>query len=515
MASHVSQETPSPLERWLSKVGISEGNPFGVNEADREPFVPECFVDPGVYDTVKNDPHTTLVFAPRGGGKTALRVMLASDCRPIQPLAASPRSQTLAVTYSDFDPALKACDYDLARLTAGHHVDKILRDACSTLLDALWQDPALIAALSPPDRSLLNGYCQQFNPTLLEADAACRRLQSACPEIEIPWPILRPAVAEKRLGALLRGFSLTPALRLYVELVDDTPEPLASSDSPVTLLSGFAQLVQRTGLQAVYILVDRLDEKLLTFRDPRKLAALIAPLVADLPLMEIPGLAFKLFLPREAREAILPFVRTERLAHTKPEPSRALEVIWDNERLRDLLRLRLQVYSNDKVQSLGKLCEDALASRIEDEMIEMADGSPRRLLQLGAALLETHVALSPRKRTITEAAWKQTPAKVLGEQYVRPLRVDRRAAQVYLGETTPVRLSATPYRLVVYLYEARGFRTSEEIKTGVWTEEKYITDDMVRQTIRRVRKALEDAGANPKDYLVTEPGRGYKMQNTA
>jgi len=129
MTSHVSQETPSPLERWLSKVGLSEGNPFGVNEADREPFVPECFVDPGVYDTVKNDPHTTLVFAPRGGGKTALRVMLASDCRPIQPLAASPRSQTLAVTYSDFDPALKACDYDLARLTAGHHVDKILR-AC-------------------------------------------------------------------------------------------------------------------------------------------------------------------------------------------------------------------------------------------------------------------------------------------------------------------------------------------------------------------------------------------------
>lgn len=314
-------------------------------------------------------------------------------------------------------------------------------------------------------------------------------------------------MAERHLGDLAQEhhLSLTFVLRLYTELVDDTPEPLADSDSPVRLLSRFAQLVQRAGLQTVYILVDRLDERLLTFRDPHKLAALIAPLVADLPLMEIPGVAFKLFLPREA---IMSFVRPERL--------RVLEVVWDNERLRELLRLRLRVYSNDNVQSLGKLCEDALAPRIESEMIEMADGSPRHLLQLGAALLETHVVLSPHRRIIADAAWAQAPAKVLGEHYVRPLRVDRRAAQVYLGETTIVRLPAISYRLVAYLYEARGFRTSEEIKAAVWTGEKYVTDDMVRQRVRRVRKALKDAGANPKDYLVTGPaGRGYKLQNMA
>ncbi|MDY6878458.1 MAG: hypothetical protein SWK90_19950 [Chloroflexota bacterium] len=143
MTSHVLQETLSPLGHWLSKVGLSKGNPFGTSEAERELFVPECFVDPGVYDAVKNDPRTTLVFAPRGGGKTALRMMLISDCRPIQLPAASPRSQTLAVTYSDFDPALRACDYDLSRLTADHHLAKILSDACSALLDALWQDPVL------------------------------------------------------------------------------------------------------------------------------------------------------------------------------------------------------------------------------------------------------------------------------------------------------------------------------------------------------------------------------------
>jgi DNA-binding response OmpR family regulator len=98
---------------------------------------------------------------------------------------------------------------------------------------------------------------------------------------------------------------------------------------------------------------------------------------------------------------------------------------------------------------------------------------------------------------------------------VRRLWVDRQAAQVYLGETTPVQLAPLPYRLLLYLYESRGYRTNEEIKEGVWPDEHYTTDDTVRQTIRRVREALEEAGVNPHEYLVNKPGRGYKLQHTA
>jgi DNA-binding response OmpR family regulator len=509
MTSQVSQETALALERWLRRVGFSEGNPFGVSQAERECFVSECFVDPGVYNTVKNDPRAVLVFAPRGGGKSALRVMLASECRPFQSPDSNPRSRDLAVTYADFDPVLQACNHDVTRLTVHHHVTEILSVACTTLLDALWQDPALCTALSPQNRSLLASYCREFNPALMQADAAYRRLSEACPENEIPWSAFRQAVSEQRLEKFLKESNLSPspAIQLYAELIDDTPDPLADLHSPVRLFSKFAQLVQDAGLATTYILVDRLDERLLTFRDPQNLASLIAPLVTHLSLMEIPGVKFALFLPREAQEVILPLVRSRSF--------KSLDLAWENELLLNLLRLRLQVYSKDRVQSLGKLCEDTLARRIETEMIELADGSPRRLLRLGASLFEAHVTISPSEHAITEAAWVQTPAKVFGEQYVRPLRIDRQAAQVYLGQTTPVQLPATPYNLLVYLYEAKGIRSNREISKAVWGDEEWASDEMIRTTVKRVKTALKKAGANADLYIVNEPGRGYKLQNTA
>jgi DNA-binding winged helix-turn-helix (wHTH) protein len=92
--------------------------------------------------------------------------------------------------------------------------------------------------------------------------------------------------------------------------------------------------------------------------------------------------------------------------------------------------------------------------------------------------------------------------------------VDRGAAQVYLGETTPVQLSTTPYRLVLCLYDAEGFRTNREIAKAVWGDEEWASDEMVRQTVRRVRKALKETGANADHYIVNQPGRGYRLQNT-
>ena len=508
MVSATPQQIHVALEQWLNRVGFSKGNPFGISEAESEPFVSECFVDPSIYDALKDDPRALLVFAPRGGGKTALRVMLSSDCRPLQPTDVYPRSPDLAVTYSDFDPALIACDYDLERLRPAHHVAGILRSACSAALDALWQDTDLINSLSARLRTRFAAYCRHFNPDLLSADATEQRLKSTCSEAEVPWRALRLAVSEGRLAASLPewGVPPSPQLDFFAGLVDDTPEPLANLDSALDLLARFVQILEGMGLDKVYILLDRLDERLITFHDPDKLAALVAPLITNLELIGVPNVAFRLFLPREAQEAMLPFVRDDRCLDV-------LDVTWGVEPLRELLRLRLQVYSEDKIQTLGKLCKPGLAAKIENEMIELADGSPRRLLQLGATLFETHVALSPNQRAISEEAWAVTPTKILGDGYVRPLRLDREAGQVYLGRTTPVQLAPLPYRLVVALYEARGFCTNREIAEAVW--ESWASDEQIRQTIRRVRDALKETGANPELYLVNEPGRGYKLQNTA
>ncbi|HQF00371.1 MAG TPA: hypothetical protein PLG06_11640, partial [Anaerolineae bacterium] len=91
------------LEQWLKAVGFVKGNPFATaNAEDERTFLPECFVDTGHYFSILGDPQkpqTTLVLAPRGGGKTAYRVMLEQQCYPQGALV-----NALAVPYLTFDP---------------------------------------------------------------------------------------------------------------------------------------------------------------------------------------------------------------------------------------------------------------------------------------------------------------------------------------------------------------------------------------------------------------------------
>ena len=83
---------------WLSDLGFVYGNPFAHVEADRErAFLPRFFVPVAGYDHIAGN-DTVVVFAPRGSGKSALRVMLASECAP-----QDARGSYLAVEFTNFD----------------------------------------------------------------------------------------------------------------------------------------------------------------------------------------------------------------------------------------------------------------------------------------------------------------------------------------------------------------------------------------------------------------------------
>ena len=71
----------SELEIWLKNLGFIRGNPFATVEADRErELLPDFFVDVDGYEFIKAD-QTVIIFAPRGAGKSALRVVLWAYAR--------------------------------------------------------------------------------------------------------------------------------------------------------------------------------------------------------------------------------------------------------------------------------------------------------------------------------------------------------------------------------------------------------------------------------------------------
>jgi hypothetical protein len=91
-------------------------DPFAKTNADEEDFLQDYFIEPPFFGAVYGDfsaPKSSVVFAPRGGGKTALkkRIEIASKTNPF-----------VCVTYNSFPTAgLKltdiSIDYHLRNIT--------------------------------------------------------------------------------------------------------------------------------------------------------------------------------------------------------------------------------------------------------------------------------------------------------------------------------------------------------------------------------------------------------------
>jgi hypothetical protein len=118
-------------------------DPFAKTNADEEELLKSYFIEPPFFKAVYGDlatPKSTVVFAPRGGGKTALKRMLELS---------SLTNNFLCVTYNQFNVAglsLKAIDLK-------YHCQNIARLLLVAILSATVERG--IAPLSNEDRHLL------------------------------------------------------------------------------------------------------------------------------------------------------------------------------------------------------------------------------------------------------------------------------------------------------------------------------------------------------------------------
>jgi DNA-binding response OmpR family regulator len=79
--------------------------------------------------------------------------------------------------------------------------------------------------------------------------------------------------------------------------------------------------------------------------------------------------------------------------------------------------------------------------------------------------------------------------------------------------TTPLDLSATEFKLLLYLVERKGKVFSrEQLVDAVWKGEAFIEPRTVDVHIRRLRTQIEDDPSNPA-YLKTRRGVGYYVDD--
>lgn len=475
--------------RWLQNVGFRE-DPFLLFEAEREgDDLPDLFVDrPYLHNTLGDPAHpqTAFLMAGPGQGKTATREMVAYECE-----RGALQRQALPVRYTEFGHLLDTIESDLSRLTARRHVEQLLRLIFKTLTNV----PAThFDLLADQERRLLLGMMGAFADPLRCLNLS-NLLLTEGPPIDLDWQQLTAR------------------------------ELLETITTLITRMGPSKQM----NYDALYILVDCVDE---TRAGPEAAVPLLEPLIRERPLLEMPQLAFKFFLPLQVG------ARLQQRVPLRPDRLYIHTITWDKKELIHVIQQRFTCYHHDPSKRLEDICTPSAKHTVMDRLIKESRGSPRTLLRLCRALFQHHVRRTNRplidtvdiSDTIVEfrhrlevEARGAVPVIVSEEE---PPSIPRRglcigSGHVWIdGEKLEPPLSPQEFDLLKVLYDATPeIVPHEQLIAAVWTESNWMSDDdqaqvQDAQNLRKLVSRLRDHLTYKREgkalrFIKNVRGRGY------
>jgi hypothetical protein len=357
------QSTYAGVSDWLDHFGFVR-SPFERLEAGSEEFAEPgflsiCFVDPDCFHDIlgqANAPITQILYARRGEGKTACRVMIDYFCQhgSVPDYRTGQSVYVLSVPHIHMKVISAAPDLE-------SQVVEMLRRAVTQLADLL-------------------GHAERIRQNIIKAQQNVRT--------DINWFI-------DYYGAHLNLLQMEVLSLVGFRLPFDSAAHPALSQrakiSPLDHLTQWCRLMNSIDIQAVYVLVDGLDELTATAADPNEAYRLLSPLITNRELIDkTPYFAMKLFLPPELEGMI----RSDKAA--RPELIPAMKIRWSVDNLKTLLRERISYFRDDdypkSVPGFEEFCAPELYGAIEDDLIRTAEFNPRFLLYLCDLLVKTHCA---------------------------------------------------------------------------------------------------------------------------
>ena len=367
------------------------------NEEFAEPgFLSSCFVEPRSFGRVLGQadaPVSALLFAARGTGKSACRVMIDYYCQNGQVNAERRRmmekpNYVLSVPHVHLDRVFSTAKQTAQGskepdVTVQDHASEILRRAVPALVDTLAKVPELsgrMKRLSREDRLDLSWLVVTYSHYLTSAQAGF--LSGLGGKIAAPERVPMGFLADQK--ALTQDPDWRPIL------IEKRLEA-----SPLDHVAEWARLMHRLGFFASYVLVDGIDEFEESADDPSVGFRTIRPLLACLRLMdETPYLALKFFLPSDVKLLV-----DADDAIRKDRGFVSETIVWTDEELIQILRRRLNALRADTTSDgdrtdagFDALCVPELRGDIEHTLAEAAGSNPRRLLVLCGSMVIAHCA---------------------------------------------------------------------------------------------------------------------------
>lgn len=246
-----------------------EEHPFSKTNADEEPSLAKYFVKPPFFDAIIGDssnPSPSIILAPRGAGKTALRKMVESH---------SIEEQFLAVTYDRFE---FSAGESLKNISLQYHLKNIIKRILISLLSYLSEYPDVVKNLTKEERLQLSAYVNNYLGDLTgdRLQELISELKSLPEKFKIFWS-KNIGFMEPVINFILKNYELET-----IDFPDTKIEERKLSETYKYQLEVLLALAKKIRFKSIYVLTDRVDETEKTGNNPEATYQLIQPLIKDL-----------------------------------------------------------------------------------------------------------------------------------------------------------------------------------------------------------------------------------------
>ncbi|MEM2367964.1 MAG: hypothetical protein QXQ50_07005 [Candidatus Bathyarchaeia archaeon] len=348
-----------PREEWLKSLGL-QFDPFYYLEASEDPHLFDYIVvREDLLWKIWNDTHS-LIFAPPGGGKTALRLYFTRACW-LPPARGFPFPLPYEI------PRFLPWD---SPPTIENHLQALLKAASSTILIMLSLRPFLWEEFTEEEKMLLVYFLNSTLPMPLSFYLA--QMETA----RSPKPLFNS------FGRTFAILNFSPRFDCFVqELRSIKSDSVPFRQNQWEL---FLKIIKLMGFRDAYILMDGLDFAPYNQISGEKALELLKPMIDLLPRLESQRIFLKAFLPLE-HMAILVKAFSPSIDFT----SHTLE--WDRPLLEELIRRRIWLSSNGYIENLDALCSSSLRG-LSSLLMEISPSLlPRTIIYCVSELFDIHL----------------------------------------------------------------------------------------------------------------------------
>jgi hypothetical protein len=270
-----------PVSQFLSQFGFT-ADPFQSTNANDEPLLEHYFVPPPYFASVLGDtahPQSQVILAPRGGGKSAQRVMIEKHS-----LA---NSDFMCITYDSFETP---DGFRPENATWEYHINQINRLLLIAILVSIDELEGAAEYLSEPQKQFLKAGVERYLGSLSaqQFDLAIDALKNFGDRARDLWRQYGGVVAVF-INAVMHKYGLGD-LKVPEEIARRLDESLRYQ------FKTYLDIITTLGFRSTYILVDKVDELSITSKNAEQVEAFIDALITDLPTLEERSVGFKFFL---------------------------------------------------------------------------------------------------------------------------------------------------------------------------------------------------------------------------